>query len=293
MILVCGASGQLGGTVARKLVQRGVPIRALSRDVRKLDGLQASGADVVQGDLMDRVSLDRACAGVDRVFTSANSILGKGSTSPSRVDRVGNRNLVDAARAAGVRQYVFMSSLALTPDAVVDFFRIKVESEDYLKASGVPWVILRSGAFLDIWVPMLTTSIRKNGTATLFGDGANVSNYIAVDDVAEYAVRILTRNDVVNEVVEVGGPDNMALRDLLTLTEQTLCITANRRHIPLGVLRYAPPFVRPFNEVAARFMNLGYWSATTPKRFDGWRAAAERFGVEPMTAKQYFERSKV
>lgn len=291
MILVCGASGQLGGTVARKLAERGIPIRALSRDVRKLDELKALGADVVQGDLMDRASLDRACAGVDRVFTSANSILGKGSTSPTRIDRLGNRNLVHAARDAGVRQYVFMSSLALESDAMVDFFRIKVESEEYLKRSGVPWVILRSGAFLDIWVPMLTASMRKNGTATLFGDGANVSNYIAVNDVAEYAVRILLRDDVANEVVEVGGPDNMAMRDVLTLAEQALGIHAKRRHIPLWLLRYMPPIVRPFNEVAARFMSLGHWSATTPKRFDAWRAPAERFGVAPMTVKEFISRT--
>jgi nucleoside-diphosphate-sugar epimerase len=142
-------------------------------------------------------------------------------------------------------------------------------------------VILRPGAFLDVWVPMLTTSMRKNGTATLFGDGANVGNYIAVDDVAEFAARILTRDDVVNEVVEVGGPDNMAMRDLLALTEQALGIRAKRRHIPLWLLRYMPPIVRPFNEVAARFMNLGYWSETMPKTFDGWRAPAadEREGV--------------
>lgn len=293
MILICGASGQLGGVVARKLLERRVPIRALSRDVRKLDALKALGADVVQGDLMDRGSLDRALEGVSRVFTSANSILGKGRTSPSRIDRAGNRNLVDAARDARVKQFIFMSSVALSHDAVVDYFRYKVESEEYLKQSGVPWVIVHSGAFLDIWVPMFTGSLRKNGTATLFGPGTNPTNYIAVSDVAEFVVRMLMRDDVINEVVEVGGPDNMSLSELLTRTEQALGIKAKRRHIPLPVLRFLPPVVRPFNEVAARFMNLGYWSETSPKRCDGWRLSADRFGVEPMSVKQYLTRSEV
>ena len=293
MILICGASGQLGGVVARRLLERRVPIRALSRDIRKLDALKALGADVVQGDLMDRRSLDRALAGVDRVFTSANSILGKGSTSPARIDREGNRNLVDAARDAGVRQFVFMSSIALSHDAVVDYFRFKVESEEYVKRSGVPWVILQSGAFLDIWVPMFTSSMRKNGTATLFGPGANKSNYIAVSDVAEFAVRILTRDDVINEVVQIGGPDHLTMSELLTHTEAALGIKAKRRHIPMPVLRLMPSIVRPFNEVAARFMNLGYWSETTPKLCGAWRTAAERFGVQPMTVKEYLTRSEV
>lgn len=48
-------------------------------------------------------------------------------------------------------------------------------------------------------------------------------------------------------------------------------------------MRLLALIVRPFNEVAARFMCLGYWSETTPKRFDGWRVAADRFGVQPLT----------
>jgi NADH dehydrogenase len=291
LILVCGASGQLGSVVARKLLERQLAVRALSRDVRKLDALKALGAEVVQGDLMDRRSLEVALAGADRVFTSANSILGKGSTSPARIDRQGNRNLVDAARTARVRQFVFMSSIALSHDAVVDLFRFKVESEEYVKRSGVPWVVLQSAAFLDIWVPMFTSSMRKNGTATLFGAGANKSNYIAVSDVAEFAVRILTRDDVVNEVVQIGGPDHLTMSELLTHTEEALGIKARRRHIPLPVLRLMPPIIRPFNEVAARFMNLGYWSETTPKLCEAWRTAAERFGVQPMTVKEYLARS--
>jgi len=293
LILVCGATGQIGGLVSRKLLQRRLPVRALSRDISKLAELKSLGADVVQGDLMDRGSLDRALVGVERVFTSANSILGKGSTSPQRIDRIGNRNLVDAARAAGVRQFVFMSSLYLTPDASVDYFRIKVEAEEYIKRSGVPWVIVRSGALLDIWVPMLTSSMRKNGTATLFGPGAKVRNFIAGDDVAEYVCRILTRDDVINEVVEIGGPDNLAMRDLLGLAERTLGVQAKRRHIPLPVMRFMAPVVQAFNPVAARLMRLGYWSETVPEAFEGWRRAADRFGVEPMTVKEYLTRSKV
>jgi NADH dehydrogenase len=291
MILISGASGQLGGVVARKLLERRVPIRALSRDIRKLDALKALGADVVQGDLMDRRSLDRALASVDRVFTSANSIMGKGSTSPALIDRIGNRNLIDAARTAGVRQFVFMSSLYLTADAIVDYFRIKVEAEEYLKQSGVPWVIIRAGALLDIWVPMLTSSLRKNGTATLFGPGAKVRNFIAGDDVAEFVCRILTRDDVINEVVEIGGPDNIAMRDLLSLAERTLGVQAKRRHIPLPVMRFMAPVVQAFNPVAARLMRLGYWSETVPEPFECWRRAADRFGVQPMTVKEYLARS--
>lgn len=291
MILICGASGQLGGVVARKLLERGVPIRALSREIRKLDALKAIGADVVQGDLMNRSSLDRALEGVDRVFTSANSILGKGRTSPTRIDRVGNRNLIDAAQAAGVRQFLFMSALGLSNDCVVDFFRIKVEAEEYLKRSRVPWVILRAGAFLDIWVPMFTDRMRKNGTAVLFGPGQNKTNYIAVHDVAEYVVRIMTRDDVINEVIEVGGPDSISMSELLDHTEQALGIKAKRKHIPLLMLRAMPKVLRPFNEVAARFMALGYWSETTPKLFDGWRGSADRFGVEPMRVTDFMEKN--
>jgi len=145
---------------------------------------------------------------------------------------------------------------------------------------------------MDIWIDQLIAdSIRKKGATMIFGDGSGVMNYIAVDDVAEMIVKIVQREDVVNETVEIGGPSNIAFKDLAAQVERRLGASGKRKHIPLFALKLLPPVVKPFNEVAARMMTLGY-QATLSNPFPGWKAAADRFGVSPRTTEAYVEQMK-
>ena len=128
---------------------------------------------------------------------------------------------------------IYVSFKGVSQDAPVDIFRIKWYIEDAIRRSGVPHVMLRPTAFMDIWIDqILAKGIREKGVATIFGDGNTVANYIAVDDVAEFAVKILSRPEVVNEAVEAGGPSNVSQNDLATLVERRLKSSGKRRHVP-------------------------------------------------------------
>jgi uncharacterized protein YbjT (DUF2867 family) len=239
-------------------------------------------------DLRDVPKLTEACRGVEQIVATANNNMGTGPTSPTRVDLSNYQNLCAAARNTGVRRLVFVSYRGQTQDAPVDIFRIKWYIEDAIRRSGVPHVMLRPTAFMDVWIDqLLAKGIREKGVATIFGDGNNVANYIAVEDVAEFAVKILSRLEVMNEAVEAGGPSNMTQNDLATLVERRLNASGKRRHVPVAVMRLLPPIVRPFNEVAARMMTLGLYAATVPASFAGWKASADRFGVTPRTVETY------
>ncbi len=102
MILIVGASGKLGGEVARRSLAEGLQVRALSRAPARLKELSDLGADVVAGDLRDENSLARACQGVETVFAAAHSFTGNGTNSMAQVDDAGNRLLIDAARLAAL-----------------------------------------------------------------------------------------------------------------------------------------------------------------------------------------------
>lgn len=288
-ILVVGATGALGGAVARKLLAAGVPVRALGRNRDKLAALESLGAEVITGDLLDRDAVSRACTGVGQLFTSANNLMGSGASSPTRVDIPAHRHLCDAAAKHGVRRLVYVSARGLGgPASPVDYFRVKHHIEEMVQRCGVPYVVLRPSAFLETWAAMLLgNGIRDDGVAVLFGDGRQRSNFIAIDDVAEFALRILQREDVRDEVIDVGGPSTLTFAELATLVERQLGVTAKRRHIPVPVLRVGSRLLRPVNEVAARKMAFGYFAATRDASFDGWRQAAERFGVEPVTAERF------
>lgn len=286
-ILVAGATGVLGGMVVRKLLAAGIPVRAVGRNTGKLAALATAGAQTMALDLLDRAAVARACEGIGQVYSTVNNVMGRGASSPNRVDVAAHESLAAAALGAGVRRFVYLSACGLSADSPVDFFRTKHAVENVVQASGIPFVLIRPTAFMDIWVGMITDGIRKNGTAVLFGDGLSVGNYIACEDVAEISLRILMRPDIVNEAFEIGGPSNLSLEQLVTLVEACKGVGAKRRRVPKPVLWAGGLLLRPFNEVAARFMRMGYFIASRDSRFEGSAVVEQRYGVTPMTIESF------
>lgn len=287
-ILVVGATGQLGRVITRKVAAAGTPVRALAR---RPEALNALGTDVetTATDLLDVVKLTEACRGVDQIIATANNNMGSGPTSPTRVDLAAYQNLCAAARSARVRRLIYVSFRGVRQDSGVDIFRVKWYIEDAIRRSGVPFVMLRPSAFMDVWIDeVLAKGIRDKGVATIFGRGDNVANYIGVEDVAEFALKIAER-EMVNEVVEAGGPSNVTMNQLAALLEGRLQKPLKRRRIPVAAMRLLPPIVRPFNEVAARLMTLGLYAATEPQAFPAWKTSADRLGVSPRSVETYIE----
>ena len=286
-VLVAGATGVVGGLVARQLLAHGVPVRALGRNPERLAALASAGAEIVSVDMMDQAAVARACDGVGQIYTSVNNVLGHGATSPNRIDVRAHQSLCEAAHAAAVRRIVYLSARGMTADAPVDFFRTKHAIETVIRESGVPFVLIRPGAFMETWVGMLADGLRKNGTAVLFGDGRMVGNFIAIEDVASISLRVLLQDDVVNEAIEIGGPSNVSHDDLVTLLERHMGLIARRRRVPTALLWAGGLLLRPFHEVASRFMRMGYYTATHDARFSDWTVAAQRFDVHPMTVETF------
>jgi NADH dehydrogenase len=270
-------------------VASGARVRALARNAEALARL-APGAELAPVDLLDVPKLTEACRGVGQIVATANNNMGTGATSPTRIDLPCYQNLCAAARNTGVRRLTYVSFRGVSQDTPVDIFKVKWYIEDAIRRSGVPYVMLRPTAFMDIWIDqILAKGIREKGVATIFGDGSRMANYIAVDDVAEFAVKIAARPEIVNEPVEVGGPSNMSLNDLATIVERRLHARGKRRHVPLMAMRLLPPVVRPFNELAARLIALGRYAAEYSVPFPGWKVSADRFGVTPRTVETYVE----
>ena len=289
-VLVAGANGQLGSVIVRKLAAAGVPVRALGRNAQKLEALRAHGVEIAPVDMRDLAALTEACRGAGQIVSTANNNLGKGATSPTKVDLSAHQNLCAAARNAGVRRLLYVSAHGIDQFSPVDIFRIKWYIEDAIKRSGVPYVILRPTAFMDVWVDqIIADAIRKKGVATIFGPGTATANYIAVDDVAEFVVKILAREEVVNEVIDIGGPSTASMNDLTTMVEKQLGRAEKRRHVPVFAMKLFPPLVGLFDELAARMMTLGYF-ATMDRAFPGWKKAADRFGVQPRTVEEHIAR---
>lgn len=268
MILIIGATGNLGGAVARNLLSEGKSVRAMTRTPEKAEALKVLGAEIVTGDVRDRQSLTRACQGIEKIFAASHSFEGKGNNSPQIVDGQGNRNLIDAAKAAGVRHMVFTSALGARSDHPVDFFRIKCQTEQYLKDSGLSYTILRPAAFMESWVEMIAQPILSTGKATIFGTGKNPVNYVAVADVARFAQIGLETPAAKNQVIEIGGPADFSTEQIIEMIEQATGKTAKRSYTPLGMMKVMKVFTRPFNPVLSRMITAGINFATTDQTFN-------------------------
>src|SRR5205085_4257762 len=143
-VLVTGGTGFVGPHVVHALRARELPVRALVRDPQRGSRLAAWGVELAPGDVTDSTSLRKAMQGVDAVVHLVAIIKG----SPADFERVmeqGTRNVLAAAKDAGVRRFVLASALGLderSKDAV-PYFRAKWEMERATKESGLEHVILR------------------------------------------------------------------------------------------------------------------------------------------------------
>jgi len=154
-VLVAGATGQTGVLIVRQLQQQGYHVRALVRDPEKARGQLGPDVDYVQGDVKDAATVNAAAAGVQAVVSSLGARGKDGPDRPEMIDYHGVRNLVDAARAARVRQFVLISSRGVTDKNHVlnrmfgNVLVWKLEGENYLRASGLAYTIVRPGGLLN------------------------------------------------------------------------------------------------------------------------------------------------
>lgn len=281
MILVAGATGMVGGMIVDGLLARGKRVRALVRSAKSAEIFQARGVDTALGDFKDRASLDRACVGAEVVITTANSASRGGSDTTESVEEQGNRNLIDAARAAGVRQFVFVSALGSDLNSPVPLLRGKAIAEQYLRESGLTHTILMPNLYLEIWCPNIVGRAAQAGQpVTLIGEGRRQHSMISAADVAAFAVAAAGNERAYNRVLVVGGPQAVTWHDVIAAHERVQGRKIEVRYLPLGgVLPGLPDFV-------SGFMNLlETYDSVIPME-----SLAQEFGVRQVTVDECIER---
>lgn len=284
MILVVGATGKLGGDIALRLLAQGKAVRVLLRHTSPAEELAkqgmavsprdllAAGAEAVYGDLKDRASLDAAAAGVQTVITTANSALRGGDDNPFTIEMQGNRNLIDAAQAAGVDHFVFVSVLGYDPNNPNPFFAGKGQAEEHLINSGMHYTILAPEAFAEVWVGMVVGGpLSQRAPITLIAPATHRHTMVSMRDVAAYAVAAVDNPAALDKRIPIGGPEALSWQDIVGKASGVL-------GIPLQVNIVQPgepvPFLPPGVDQIMAY-NETYDSAIEMERL------GETFGVPP------------
>lgn len=181
MILLTGATGTTGGSLARLLIERGVPFRALVRDPGRAADLRRPGVELVKGDLAVPGTLDAAMAGVTRLF-----LLSGMATDQARIQQ----NAVMAAKRAGVGHVVKVSAIGAGRDSPLKLDRDHAEVEGALVGSGMAYTILRAHSFMQNLLTQTTAIAAKGEFYDCTGDGAVAR--VDTRDIAFVAAEVLT-----------------------------------------------------------------------------------------------------
>lgn len=235
MILIVGSTGDLGSQITGRLLAQGEQVRLLTRPGPGRGNRVRTVVERVTGDLKDPGSLVAACAGVDTVVTTANASARSAPDTIESVDMAGNLNLIEAAEAAGVGRFVFVSALGAHPDHPMPLLRAKGLSEQRLRASGMAWTILQPNVFMDKLIPIVVGEpALSNRPVTLVGSGRRKHSFVAMRDVAAYVVAAVHHRQAQRQTIVVGGPEPLSWYDIVAAFEQQLARSVPVRTVPLG-----------------------------------------------------------
>lgn len=251
-VLVVGATGFLGRQVVDALLDRGEPVRALVRPTSDAAGLEARGVEVVRGDMLDRPSLEAAMAGADAVITTAVGYTSRKTSGTQNTDTVGNRNLADAAKATGVRRFVFTGILTSEQAPDVPHFVDKTRAERYLADIDVPYVSVRPGAYLDQVMDLLPGHGPRSGRVYSIGSPDVAWTWVLSGDVAQaLAAAVDAPAEADGTHIDVGWDRPVTTRQLADLSAAQLGRPVKVRHVPWRVIDWGLGAVGRFESRAA------------------------------------------
>ncbi|GGE79783.1 MULTISPECIES: SDR family oxidoreductase [Pseudomonadota] len=210
MITVFGATGTTGAPLVDTLLAKGAKLRAVTSDPAKVAPLKAKGCETVTADFSDPAALAKACAGAEKIYL----------VTPAHLDmRRWKANVIEAAKAAGVRHVVLATGLGAAPKAKVTFGKWHSETQELVKESGLDWTFVQPTYFMQnlLWQ---AGNIAKDGVY-YDGLGGPVA-WVDARDIADVAAEALTAPGHEGKVYGLTGPEALTGEDIATvLSEET------------------------------------------------------------------------
>jgi uncharacterized protein YbjT (DUF2867 family) len=234
-ILVNGGSGFVGREILRLLDATPHAVRVLVHRSTKLHGV-----DIHRGSVLDAASLAGAVTGIDAVIHLVGIISECGTNTFENVHTLGTKNVVGAAKAAGVRRFVHMSALGTRADALARYHKTKWAAEEIVRQGGMDWTIFRPSIIYgrnDLFVNLFAGMSRFSPILPVIGTGESKLQPVPVEDVAACFVRSLSEPRSIGQTFDLCGAERLSFVEML---DTILSVTRRKRwkpHIPLGLAR--------------------------------------------------------
>jgi len=228
MILVTGATGNIGVELVKRLSAARQPVRAFVRKRTQAQSIALPYVELAEGDFTKLDSFMSALDGVDRLFLLV----------PSSADvEEQQRNFVDAARRSKVRHIVNLSQLGADENAIGRFQRYHGAVERHILKSGIPYTFLRPNLFMQGLLNFRST-ILSDGAIYAPAGSAKVS-VVDVRDIASIAAKVLTETGHVGKSYDITGPEALTHEGMANLLAQALGKPVRYVNVPPEAMRQA------------------------------------------------------
>ena len=241
-VLVAGATGYLGGFVAREFKSRDYLVRALARSPKKLDPLRDSLDEIVHAEVTRPETLEGACDGIDVVFSSVGITKQKDGLTFRDVDYQGNVNLLQAAQRAGVKKFIYVSVFGGPGLLHLDIVKAHEDFVGVLRDSGMDYTVIRPTGFFSDMEEYL--KMARRGRVYLFGPGKNRINPIHGADLAVVCADAASGDA---QEIDVGGPQVLTHRQIAELALSSVGKQPRISSVPLWVMKVSVFLTKKFN----------------------------------------------
>ena len=226
MILITGATGKTGSATAKSLGEKGETFRALIRNEEKKEGLESLGGEVVIGSIENTDVVNQSMQGVKTVL-----VLLPNSESQLALEK----QLVDSAKQAGVERIVKMSSIEATPDATSPIPKLHLESEEYIKQSGLAWTMIKPNFYMQNLLASAGT-IKDQGKIFLpMGEGK--TGMIDTTDVGTVIAKVLSEDGHESMNHEITGPEILSFYEVAEIFSKALGKQVDYVDVPMDAYK--------------------------------------------------------
>jgi len=199
MILLTGATGKTGSATAIELSNLKVPFRALIRSEEKRDEIEALGGEVIIGSAENRETIDQAMMGIEKLL-----IILPNCENQLEMEM----QLVDSAKAEGVKQIVYMSSVEADEECTSPIPKLHWDTEVYIKDSGLQWTMIKPNFYMQNFIGSAKTIVEQNKFFLPMSDGK--TGMIDTRDVGKVIAKVLSEEGHEGQSYQITGPETLS-----------------------------------------------------------------------------------
>jgi len=239
-LLIIGGTGTLGRQIVLQALTKGYQVRCLVRNFRKANFLKEWGVELVYGDLTRPETIPPCLKGITAIIDVSTSRPNE-LNSLTEVDWYGKLYLIEAAKVANIKRFIFFSSQNLKQFQNIPLMKLKSGIEIKLKKSNIPYTIFRLSGFYQGLIEQYAIPILEDLPIWVTNENTYVS-YMNTQDIAKFCLRSLQIPQTINHTFLLSGLKSWLSSEIINLCEQLAGKSAKVKRIPLIILKFFSNF---------------------------------------------------